>query len=129
VTRAKPKRKFSNQKGIVTFYFVTGFYMQVPNLDVQISIMPQFWAERNEVFTYRLTSRALTARRSSDRMLLRTTADIPPVGPRHTASVKNPFCGLLPSELTDIFVVFGARGHNPEGRGDRFLMGSLEFFY
>jgi hypothetical protein len=61
-------------------------------------------------------------------MLLRVKAGIPALGPQHTASGNKPFCGFLPSELTDIFVVFGARVFKPENRGDRFLMGSLEFF-
>lgn len=90
--------------------------------------MPQFWTERNEQFTYRLTSRALSACRSSSRMLLSAKAGIPALGPRNRASGNKPFCGLLPSDLTRIFVVLGARGYKTEGRGDRFLMSSLEFY-
>jgi len=61
-------------------------------------------------------------------MLLRVKTGIPALGPRHRASGNKPFCELLPSELTDIFVVSGASVFKPEGRGDRFLMGSMEFF-
>jgi len=90
--------------------------------------MPQFWTERNEQFTYRLTSRALSARRSCSRMLLSAKAGIPDLGPRNRASGIKPFCGIFPSDLTYILVVLWARGYTPEGRGDRFLMGSLEFY-
>jgi hypothetical protein len=93
----------------------------------KISIMLQYWTECNEQFTYRLTSPALSARRSSSRMLLRAKAGIPALGPRYRASGSKPFCGLLPSDLTYIFMVLGASGYKPERRGDRFLMGSLEF--
>ena len=128
MTWAKIQRKFSYQKRIVTFLLQLDFICRFQIWTHKISIMLQYWTERNEQFTYKLTSPALSARRSSSRMLLRAKAGIPALGPRYRASGNKPFCGLLPSDLTYIFVVLGACGYKPEGRGDRFLMGSLEFF-
>jgi hypothetical protein len=85
VTGAKIQRKFSYQKKIVTFFLQLDFICMFQIWTHNISIMPQFWTERNEQFTYRLTSRALSARRSSSRMLLRAKAGIPAIGPRHTS--------------------------------------------